>query len=221
MHCGSIIIIMLQLAHECGKVLSGHWLWRWNIIKPPHDWAPKEIKHLFRDGCAHTVADSSSHSACFNLHCSVCWTKCTIPGHKSMQKLPKKEAYELWPGMLTRRGDKTGSTLPLRCRLYHIQGLLSVNTPHLPWQRWGNCAVSVSGYNTYESGIYTIPLNGDHYWMVSSCSDRWLEEMGNSEETQGIVSNCINHLDSDRYPPITDLDSGLVYMQERALCTLQ
>lgn len=28
MHCGSIIIIMLQLAHECGKVLSGHW----NII---------------------------------------------------------------------------------------------------------------------------------------------------------------------------------------------
>ena len=59
-----------------------------------------------------------------------------------------------------------------------------------------------------------IPPNGHHYWMVSSCSERWLEEVGNSEETQGIVSNCINHLNRDRYPPVTDLDSGLVYRNE-------
>ena len=55
---------------------------------------------------------------------------------------------------------------------------------------------------------------GYHYWMVSSCSDRWLEEMGNSEEVQEIVRNCIDHLDSDRYPPVTDLRSGLVYRNE-------
>ena len=164
---------MLQLAHECGKVLSGHWLWRWNIIKPLHDWAPKEIKHLFRDGCVHTVTDSSSHSACFNPHCSVCWTKCTIPGHKSMQKLPKKEAYELWAGMLTRRGDKTGSTLPLWCWLYHIQGLLSVNAPHLPRQQWGNCAVSVSGYNTYESGIQFHSMVITTGWCPAALIGGW------------------------------------------------
>jgi hypothetical protein len=38
--------------------------------------------------------------------------------------------------------------------------------------------------------------------------------MGNSEEVQEIVRNCINHLDSDRYPPVTGLHSGLVYRNE-------
>ena len=59
-----------------------------------------------------------------------------------------------------------------------------------------------------------IPPLGHHYWMVSSCSNRWLEEMGNSEEIQEIVSNCINHLDNDGFPPVTDLRSGLVYRNE-------
>ena len=55
------------------------------------------------------------------------------------------------------------------------------------------------------------PPGGYHYWMVSSCPNRRLEEVGDSEEVQEIVRSCIDHLDSDRYPPITDLHSGLVY----------
>ena len=65
-----------------------------------------------------------------------------------------------------------------------------------------------------------IPPQGEHYWMVSICSSEWLEEMGNSKDVQEIVKNCTHHLDrSIRLPPVTDLESGLVYRNEYcALC---
>ena len=57
-----------------------------------------------------------------------------------------------------------------------------------------------------------LPSYGEHYWIVSTCSSDWLEEMGNSKDVQEIVKNCTHHLDrSIRLPPVTDLDSGLVY----------
>ena len=61
---------------------------------------------------------------------------------------------------------------------------------------------------------------GKYYWMVSICSSEWLEEMGNSKDVQEIVKNCTHHLDrSIRLPPVTDLESGLVYRNEYcALC---
>ena len=59
-----------------------------------------------------------------------------------------------------------------------------------------------------------IPPHGHHYWMVSSCSSRWLMEMQDSEEMQEIVIHCTNPSDTNRFPPVTDLDSGLVYKNE-------
>ena len=62
--------------------------------------------------------------------------------------------------------------------------------------------------------------HGGHYWMVSTCSSKWLKEMGNSKDVQKIVKNCTNQLDrSIRLPPVTDLDSGLVYKNKYcAIC---
>ena len=64
-------------------------------------------------------------------------------------------------------------------------------------------------------GDNMIPPLGHHYWMVSSCSSRWLMEMRDSEELQEIVTRCTNHSDqAGTFPPVTDLDSGLVYRNE-------
>ena len=37
--------------------------------------------------------------------------------------------------------------------------------------------------------------HGGHYWRVSTCSSKWLKEMGNSKDVQKIVKNCTNQLD--------------------------
>ena len=64
----------------------------------------------------------------------------------------------------------------------------------------------------------SIPPYGYHYWMVTLCNRKWLKTMVNSRDMQEIQRNCTDHLDSIRNPPVTNLDSGLVYRNEYCAC---
>ena len=62
----------------------------------------------------------------------------------------------------------------------------------------------------------TQPDKAEAFWMVSACPEDWLTEQ-EDEELRGADEKCRNG--SDSLPPVTDLDSGVVYKNEYcAIC---
>ena len=57
----------------------------------------------------------------------------------------------------------------------------------------------------------TQPDKAEAFWMVSACPEDWLTEQ-EDEELRGADEKCRNG--SNSLPPVTDLDSGVVYKNE-------
>ena len=58
----------------------------------------------------------------------------------------------------------------------------------------------------------TQPAWGESFWMVSACPVDWMAGQEHDQLRLEILNNCSR--DSDDLPPVTDLQTGLVYKNE-------
>ena len=62
-----------------------------------------------------------------------------------------------------------------------------------------------------DSGSF-VPSAEEAFWMASACPDDWLSSKGSTEEAVFIEGNCTRG--SSSLPPVSDRDTGLVYVNE-------
>ena len=62
-------------------------------------------------------------------------------------------------------------------------------------------------------------MENEAFWMVSSCPDNWLEDIGNTERGNVVLSMCLTN--NRDLPPVSDIVTGIVYKNEYcAACNL-
>ena len=64
---------------------------------------------------------------------------------------------------------------------------------------------------TNSSSSYT-PVSGEAFWMASECPEDWLTRESSTKEAAFIERNCTHG--SSSLPPVTDRDTGVVYVNE-------